>query len=918
MRKWLLVITAVLLVTSGTQATTYYVAEKASSGNGLTWATAFNSISNINSNVSGGDTVFFGTGTWRGLLRARGGTFNDRTCYASSSFADTNAAGEYHFAKIYGSQDMSGGWSSIGGNRYQKSWSGYRSDPILYQEDTILWRQTSLAGVNSPGEWYYSGGVVTVYVNDFGLGYNPDSYEIEMAEDHTVSLDLEGTTDGQDNITFWGLEFKYTYVFSIVTTINSMEVDPYDSVFIDHCKLSMNAGWYGSNPAIIYSGYSGGTPLGRFNRVRACSLSNSWGLSDVDYQPYSNKGSAINHYSQSDYLIDSCVFHGYFKEGAVYWKSAYGGPKNENNVIRHNLFVNDHGSGVEFFGAVYKAEIYGNVFIGIDKAFYDRYDDWTGMGYHRIYNNTFVDCIDLMTWSTGDGVVPPTNSEFKYNVVYNSGNIYCNIDSYSSSGGSQFIDINRNLYYAGGSYQFVVNGSSNNVSQWQSRGIDVSSSFGVTPGFNNLNNDDFRRLNATQEMDTTYGGTRWLLYGALQAGASPPPPDTDPPIISSVGANTITQSSANIVWTTNEGATSQVQYGTTTGYGSTTPLNSTLLTGHTVQLSGLAASTLYHYRVISTDVSGNTRTGSDNTFSTSAPPPPDVTPPVISGVGASGVNASTATIVWTTDEAANSRVEYGLTTSYGQSTTLNSSYSTSHTEGLSGLDSSTIYHYRVISADTAGNSSASGDFTFTSLSQTQNNIAVGATPTVSGSYGGYSPNVLTDGVYNPRTSAATWASDESSTAPHWVEIDLGQPMSINSVAINWSWNPGQNTWMTSQQYSVQSWNGASWVDLHYQVNSTADSASITSFGAVNTSRIRVYQPANMGPVGYTVIMWIAEIEIFGGSASGDVTPPAAINDLGWVPQDDDITSMIFGANNDVIARPAGVALPALRRSEFVG
>src|SRR6185503_16860328 len=46
-------------------------------------------------------------------------------------------------------------------------------------------------------------------------------------------------------------------------------------------------------------------------------------------------------------------------------------------------------------------------------------------------------------------------------------------------------------------------------------------------------------------------------------------------------------------------------------------------------------------------------------------PPPDTTAPAITGVGASG-----STVAWSTDEPATSQVEYGTSTAYGSSTTL--------------------------------------------------------------------------------------------------------------------------------------------------------------------------------------------------------------------------------------------------------
>ena len=92
-------------------------------------------------------------------------------------------------------------------------------------------------------------------------------------------------------------------------------------------------------------------------------------------------------------------------------------------------------------------------------------------------------------------------------------------------------------------------------------------------------------------------------------------------------------------------------------------------------------------------------------------PPADVTPPVLSGVGASA-GASSATVGWTSNEPSDSRVEYGLTTAYGDvrsSTTLVSNHSVS----LTGLQCQTTYHYRVSSADAAGNRATGGDATFT-------------------------------------------------------------------------------------------------------------------------------------------------------------------------------------------------------------
>jgi hypothetical protein len=121
----------------------------------------------------------------------------------------------------------------------------------------------------------------------------------------------------------------------------------------------------------------------------------------------------------------------------------------------------------------------------------------------------------------------------------------------------------------------------------------------------------------------------------LGGTTAPPPPatDTTPPSISAVAAPLTTSSGATVTWTTNEGSNSQVEYGVTTGYGSATALNGSMVTSHSQSLSGLAANALYHYRVKSRDAAGNLAISPDATFTTTAGGTPslggDTTPPAV-------------------------------------------------------------------------------------------------------------------------------------------------------------------------------------------------------------------------------------------------------------------------------------------------
>ena len=209
--------------------------------------------------------------------------------------------------------------------------------------------------------------------------------------------------------------------------------------------------------------------------------------------------------------------------------------------------------------------------------------------------------------------------------------------------------------------------------------------------------------------------------------------DVTPPAISSVSA-VPGDHQAEITWTTNEAASTRVEYGLTLAYGSSSgELNvSPRVSDHWAAINGLAICTTYHYRVFSKDAALNEGGSADATFKTTGC---DVTPPAISNVSAvPGENQ--AEITWTTDEAASTRVEYGLTDAYGTTTTEENVAPgvTSHSMLLSNLDNCTIFHYRVHSKDASENDGISPDKTFmtTNCDETPpviSNVVVTATTT---------------------------------------------------------------------------------------------------------------------------------------------------------------------------------------------
>lgn len=147
----------------------------------------------------------------------------------------------------------------------------------------------------------------------------------------------------------------------------------------------------------------------------------------------------------------------------------------------------------------------------------------------------------------------------------------------------------------------------------------------------------------------------------------------------------------------------------------------------------------------------------------------DTTAPTITNVASGVVNQNGGTISWNTNDPADSQVEYGITTAYGQMTARNTTFETAHAIVVSGLNAGTTYHYRVISRDAAGNTATSGDYVFTTQTvpdttapsvPTNLTASPTSTPSVSLSWAASTDNVAVTGyqIWRDGAQLATTAS----------------------------------------------------------------------------------------------------------------------------------------------------------------
>jgi N-acetylneuraminic acid mutarotase len=222
------------------------------------------------------------------------------------------------------------------------------------------------------------------------------------------------------------------------------------------------------------------------------------------------------------------------------------------------------------------------------------------------------------------------------------------------------------------------------------------------------------RVVATNSEGTSYGSDR--TFSTLSA--------TGPPVVITTPATLVASFSAALNGSLDpHGLTTtvHVQYGTTTSYGLMSAAQTQ--TGNTYRnvtsnISGLAASTTYHFRMAASNSAG-TRYGSDRSFMT------------LSATGAPVVITNPATNVASFSAALNGSLDphglpttvhfqYGTTASYGFMTAAQSQTGNTHRNiiaNISGLSASTVYHFRIVATNSAGTRYGS-DGTFTTLSAT--------------------------------------------------------------------------------------------------------------------------------------------------------------------------------------------------------
>jgi chitodextrinase len=180
-----------------------------------------------------------------------------------------------------------------------------------------------------------------------------------------------------------------------------------------------------------------------------------------------------------------------------------------------------------------------------------------------------------------------------------------------------------------------------------------------------------------------------------------PEVDLDPPVISGVAVAAVTDSSAEIEWTTDEPADGRVEYGSGAAYDRATALDTTRTTSHRARLEGLLPATTYRFRVLSTDRAGNLAFSIGEPFTTEGLV--DTTAPRVDGFAVQELGGGSIRATWSSDEPARGSLRYGLDSTVSLSTTPSTGLVVLHQADVHGLATGARFYFQAAGMDAAGN-----------------------------------------------------------------------------------------------------------------------------------------------------------------------------------------------------------------------
>lgn len=520
-----------MLLASTAEAATYYVKPDGdNTAAGTSWATAWKHPNKLNTAVAYGDVIYFAPARYDtvALIPTVGGL----TLRCAESYDDADSG---RVSTILSSGlELTNNFTLRSGSIYRYDvtisprWNTIVADGrmAVTEDDSVLMSCTSLGAVDAAGKYFYDASTDSLFVWSFGSD-DPDLHTLRFSQRPVVEL-----KNSTNNITFYGLTLDMGYQATVILTYSESALLASDSITIYGCIVQNTSGYGGGvNPALIYSGNtSGGTPdsaaewsqrnLFRKNILRHSKANSS------DY----SGGAAFDFYAVQKSLIDSNNIWDCYGGPFMLKYGSSGAEKADSLIIAFNYCVGGRAS-VWASGRMKNLLVYGNTFIGATTYALDIHSTSVNGSYEGIkfWNNTFFN-----GGSSYSMIISPEAAgacEFKYNIDVDTISTIARTLWWKVQGGEAptqspltctYWTVDSNMYYFGGSSfacEFDVtacNHTGTNFAAWQAAGFDVNGSATTNPNFASSGTYDLSRPSASGEMNRTYGGRTWTIYGAIQ------------------------------------------------------------------------------------------------------------------------------------------------------------------------------------------------------------------------------------------------------------------------------------------------------------------------------------------------------------------------------------------------------------------
>ncbi len=493
---------------------TYYVSKAGDNSDGLTWAKAWSdtttALDSVEVYMSGGDTCFFGAGTWTSnkntavIEPPTGASFNDPTLYACSAYVRG-------LATISGGEVISS-WTNYSGNIYSASYTPIQSVVVytLCDNDSLMDRESALESIDEAGEFWHDATNNIMYAWLYS-GENPNTHT--MIASSRIIIDLIDRDQSHTHIKY--LNVKYGCKIGI--RFGDTGGDSPDSTIMYNLTVSKVGGQQQQNTSLLAARQAPDmdtADYGHYTIIRACSL---YSVNDESGEYGHTKG--VNFYGSMYGLVESCYISG-AGIGINFKGQDQGGTYLKGNVARFNEIM-DCAQGIDLTCWYVYDSIYGNIMYDLKGMSFPWAIALNGAGIDSgtfVANNTIYGTISYRTLvTTPDTSYYLTGLEglhtFKYNLSVLPGlaTTACII----KKGDSAHLVIDSNYYYYSSiNFRTGPNGENTiNTASWQAMGFDVNSSFGVDPGLN----ASYEPVNISAwDKPITYGGRTWYGPGAVQ------------------------------------------------------------------------------------------------------------------------------------------------------------------------------------------------------------------------------------------------------------------------------------------------------------------------------------------------------------------------------------------------------------------